>query len=388
MSESTTLGALVAAGYLELGDGYRTKRSEHGRPGLPILRVAEVLDGKILPAFEDYVSDAYRRAMGAKISRPGDVVLTTKGTVGRVAIIPDSSSEFVYSPQLCYFRVDPDSPLDARYLYYWFRSDFFWSQAGSRKSQTDMADYINLADIRSLRISLPSFSDQRAVVEVLGALDEKIEVNERIARNAAELAEAQFALTTAAAPRLVLVGDVAEFHNRHRIPLSSKQRSEMPGRYPYYGANGIVDHVGQFIFDGHYVLVGEDGSVVSGDGTPVVHDVRGAFWVNNHAHVLTGNSISNEILLVALRLADVRPLVTGAVQPKLSMGNLKKLPLALPSESLAPQLESQLRELFALAESRSAESHTLAELRDALLPGLMSGAIRVRDAEKAVEDAT
>ncbi len=181
MTEMTkiTLGELAQSGLLQLGDGYRTKQSENGVPGLPILRVAEVLDGKISPRFEDYVREIFRPAMGAKISQPHDIVLTTKGTVGRVAIIPVGAPEFVYSPQLCFFRVTPSSPVSARYLYYWFRSEDFRSQARYRKNQTDMADYINLADIRSLIVKLPPKEIREATTAVLGALDDKIAANER-----------------------------------------------------------------------------------------------------------------------------------------------------------------------------------------------------------------
>ena len=177
--KTITLGELARSGVLELGDGYRTKRAELGTPGLPILRVAEVFDGKITPKFEDYVSEAFRPAMGLKISQPHDIVLTTKGTVGRVAMIPANAPEFVYSPQLCFFRVMPSGPVSARYLYYWFRSENFRSQARYRKNQTDMADYINLADIRSLIVELPPTEVRDATTAVLGVLDDKIAANER-----------------------------------------------------------------------------------------------------------------------------------------------------------------------------------------------------------------
>lgn len=148
------LADLAAEKALVFGDGYRTKRSEHGQPGLPILRVAEVLDGKIEPDFADFVSDRYRRAMGGKISEAGDVILTTKGTVGRVAFITENDPSFIYSPQLCYFRVVPGSQVASSYIYFWLRSNDFWRQAEALKSQTDMADYLSLTDIRRLTIPM------------------------------------------------------------------------------------------------------------------------------------------------------------------------------------------------------------------------------------------
>jgi type I restriction enzyme, S subunit len=152
----STLAELAAKKTLSFGDGYRTKRSEHGQPGLPILRVAEVMNGRIEPDFVDFVADSYRSAMGGKVSQAGDVILTSKGTVGRVAAITAKDPAFVYSPQLCYFRVLANSPLPSSYIYFWLRSSDFWQQAKTRKSQTDMADYLSLTDIRKLTIPIPS----------------------------------------------------------------------------------------------------------------------------------------------------------------------------------------------------------------------------------------
>ncbi|MET9468691.1 restriction endonuclease subunit S [Streptomyces sp. NPDC006544] len=156
--KQTMLGQLVAEGVLELGDGYRTKKAEYGKPGLPILRVAEVGDGEIRPSFGDHVREEFRRAMGQKTSRAGDVILTTKGTVGRVALMSPDDPEFVYSPQVCYFRTNDDVQASATYLFHWMRGSEFWSQAAGMKGQTDMADYLSLSDIRSLKISLPARS--------------------------------------------------------------------------------------------------------------------------------------------------------------------------------------------------------------------------------------
>lgn len=151
-----TVAELALDGHLESGDGYRTKKPEHGKPGLPILRVAEVGDGEIKPAFSDYVRDEFRPAMGHKVSEAGDVVLTTKGTVGRVALISPTHPEFVYSPQVCYFRTSTESVMSRFYLFHWFRGPDFWKQANGMKGQTDMADYLSLRDIRSLRVTIPS----------------------------------------------------------------------------------------------------------------------------------------------------------------------------------------------------------------------------------------
>ena len=167
---SSTLGALADQGSLLLGDGYRTKRAEHGYPGLRILRAGDVRDGQILPLGADFVSDAFLPHIGQRASQPGDVVLTTKGTVGRVAVVPADIEQVVYSPQLCYFRVVDDEALDRGYLAAWFRSSDLQEQASLRMHKSDMAPYINLQDIRTLRVPLPAAEEQRRQGETQRAL--------------------------------------------------------------------------------------------------------------------------------------------------------------------------------------------------------------------------
>lgn len=158
---ATSLGELADRRVIALSDGYRTKQSEYGQPGLRILRAGDIRGGRIFLDGPDFVSDSYRGQIGQKISRPGDIVLTTKGTVGRVALVPLNIPQFVYSPQLCYFRVLNESVLDAGYLAAWFRSRNFQEQASRLMFKSDMAPYISLRDIRTLSVPLPSVSEQR-----------------------------------------------------------------------------------------------------------------------------------------------------------------------------------------------------------------------------------
>jgi type I restriction enzyme S subunit len=157
----TQLGELVDCGGLILGDGYRTKRLEHGQPGLRILRAGDIRDGLIDPVGDDFVSQSFARQIGPKMSQSGDIVMTTKGTVGRVAVVSSDTERLVYSPQLCYFRVVDNGTLDRGYLAAWFRSADLQCQASLRMFKSDMAPYINLQDIRSLEVPIVPFEQQR-----------------------------------------------------------------------------------------------------------------------------------------------------------------------------------------------------------------------------------
>ncbi len=124
------------------------------------------------------------------------------------------------------------------------------------------------------------------------------------------------------------LGEVCEILDNRRIPIAKNKRN--PGIYPYYGANGIQDYIDSYIFDGDFVLVGEDGSVINKDNTPVVNWASGKIWVNNHAHVLqTKNELKLKFLYFYLQTIDVSYCVVGT-PPKINQENLKKITIPIP----------------------------------------------------------
>ena len=131
--------------------------------------------------------------------------------------------------------------------------------------------------------------------------------------------------------------DLAEIHSHKRVPLSSMERAKLQGSYPYYGASGIIDSVHNFIFDGEYVLISEDGENLKTRNTPIAFIASGQFWVNNHAHVIKGKKpYLNRLLCYYFANLDLNPFLTGAAQPKLNKGALLSIPIILP-ESEAEQ---------------------------------------------------
>ena len=125
------------------------------------------------------------------------------------------------------------------------------------------------------------------------------------------------------------LGDLTINFDGKRRPVKESERK--PGPYPYYGASGVVDYVNGYLFDGSYLLVGEDGENMRTRQSPIAFMASGQFWVNNHAHIVTGNDLADtRFLMYSLLNADIHSYLTGAVMPKLTQGNLNKILLACP----------------------------------------------------------
>lgn len=114
-----------------------------------------------------------------------------------------------------------------------------------------------------------------------------------------------------------------DIFDHKRVPLSSAQRADRPGPYPYYGAQGIIDSIDDFIFDGRFILVPEDGENLRSRKLPIAYFAAGQFWVNNHAHIVKAKpDVANDrFVQSALEASNIGPFITGAAQPKLSQAN-------------------------------------------------------------------
>lgn len=127
------------------------------------------------------------------------------------------------------------------------------------------------------------------------------------------------------------LGDIVEILDFKRIPLSSKDRENKEKVYPYYGAQGIIDYVDEYIFDGNYILVAEDGNNLKSLNESIATWASGKFWVNNHAHILGPKDGTDlKYVFYLLKTMNLSGCVTGSAQPKLTQNNLASIELNLP----------------------------------------------------------
>ncbi|OQX75589.1 MAG: hypothetical protein B6D61_10110 [Bacteroidetes bacterium 4484_249] len=148
-----------------------------------------------------------------------------------------------------------------------------------------------------------------------------------------------------------LLGQVADNYDNIRVPLSAKQRETIKKVYPYYGAQNIIDYVDDYIFDGEYILVAEDGENLKSQNNNVCNLVNGKFWVNNHAHIIKAkNDFNTKYLYYYLNLVNFKPFITGSAQPKLTKDNLNLIPLQLPDLPTQKAIAKVLSDLDAKIE--------------------------------------
>lgn len=141
--------------------------------------------------------------------------------------------------------------------------------------------------------------------------------------------------------------EVSENFDNQRVPLSSKQRDKIINKlYPYYGAQSIIDYVDDFLFNGEYILIAEDGENLKSQNNNVCNLVSGKFWVNNHAHIIKAkNGNDTKYLYYYLNLLDFKPFITGSAQPKLTKDNLNMIPLRIHKKNEQKQITKVLSDL-------------------------------------------
>ena len=124
---------------------------------------------------------------------------------------------------------------------------------------------------------------------------------------------------------------ISENCDRQRKAVTKGKRET--GNYPYYGASGIVDYVSDYIFDGDYLLVSEDGANLLARNTPIAFSISGKNWVNNHAHVLKFDTYElRRYVEIYLNSIDLSKYISGGAQPKLNKENLNKINIPIPTD--------------------------------------------------------
>ena len=321
---------------------------------------------------------------GSKIAPKGSILLLTRGS-GLFNGIPIARVEKDVAFNQDIKCLDSYGEVENEFIFYWLLSqkDYLMAKVGVTGIGAGKFD---LDFLQKLMIPIPSDRERKSIVGFASSISEKIRCNAKVNDNLLWQAQALYKdrfidlkpFNGKMPPdwQLGTVSEIIELHDSKRIPLSSRERANLTKIYPYYGATSVMDYVDRYLFDGIYLLLGEDGTVVDDKGFPILQYVEGKFWVNNHAHIITGkNGFTVETLYLLFSLTNVRSIVTGAVQPKISQANLNNVSVVIPSKAELSTFNSIVQPIFSQIRNLRAESDRLTSTRDILLPRLMSGEI-------------
>lgn len=174
------------------------------------------------------------------------------------------------------------------------------------------------------------------------------------------------------------LGEVVKFSNGRRIPLSESDRQKRQGTYRYYGASGVIDYIDDYIFDGQYILIGEDGANIVTRSSTLAFVVEGKFWVNNHAHIFQSKKGDNTFLATYLESLNYEKYNSGTAQPKLNLENLKKVIVANPSKEEQTKIASFLSSVDEKINQLTQKQELLSQYKQGMMQKLFSQQIRFK----------
>ncbi len=400
-----------------MSSGISTTKDQAGH-GNPFLSFSVVFNNYFVPdEIVDRMKTSEKEQQTYSI-KEGDIFLTrTSEVVDELAMSCVALKDYkgaTFSGFLKRLRPKKDNLVYPKYMAFYLRSPIFRRVMTNNAVMTLRAS-LNEAIFSYIPVYLPEYKEQVKIGDFLYLIEKKISNNnhinlelEKIARLLFDYWFIQFDFPDSSGNPYKTFGGkmvynstlkreipegwedcklekIIKIHDSKRVPLSAKQRDLIKGNIPYYGATSIMGYVNDYIFDGEYVLLAEDGSVMDQNGFPVLQYIFGKTWVNNHAHVLEASSgFSNPLLHLFLKKIPVIKMMSGSIQKKINQDNLRNTPILLPPIYLLEAINPILKSIYEKKIQIQKENFCLDQLRDWLLPMLMNGQISIQDAEEHI----
>jgi len=414
---TNTLGEIADKNGYGLVDGpfgSNLPASCYTKKGIPVIRGSNLTLGPSRFRADEFVfvSDATAKRLERSLCRPLDIVFTKKGTLGQTGLVPEGGKHDVYLLSSNQMKLTVDRRFaDPLFVYYFVSSPESTAKI-VRDSEATGVPKTNVAYLRDFPISLPPLPEQHAIAHILGTLDDKIELNRRLSETLEAMARALFKswfvdfdpvcakmegrdhglpkhIADLFPDRLVdsELGKIPQGWETGKLEdfvelaygksLPSKQRRAGP--VPVYGSGGVIGTHDTPLVEGPAVIVGRKGTVGSlyWEDSPV-------FAIDTVFYVVPrfGSLLFNYHLL---ETQPLRQMNTDAAVPGLNRSNAYRLEVPRPDNNLIAAFDDAIRPLWKRRASGLDEAKTLIQIRDLLLPRLISGEIRLRDAENTVE---
>lgn len=365
--------------------------------GIPVIRGANLSAGRFVGGEFAFVSqEKFARDLSRNSAAPRDVIYTQRGTLGQVALVPSTGAgAFVVSQSQMRLRVDPQLAVP-EFVYYASTTRDFLQQVDDRAISTGVP-HINLGILGELEIPLPPLAEQQAIAEVLGALDDKIAANTALAASVDTLLSTEF---RAGLHRIVA-------HDKELNSIANVVLGGTPSRArPDYWADGTIPWLNSGAVNATRIvepselitvealansaakLMPSGATLLAITGATLGQIARLEITASGNQSIVgvwSDDVDLNTWLYFAIqaRLDDLLARATGAAQQHVSKSDVEQLAVPVPSPADLEVFSSTATPLLEIAAIAERENRTLAATRDALLPQLMSGKLRVRDADAA-----
>ena len=343
--------------------------------GTPMVRVKDLRYGRIAIDEPLRIASAISERHHRTVLAGGEVLVSLVGSVGLCAVAGPELHGWNVARAIAVLRPVPD--VGPSWLRLCIESEPVQAQVRERLNTTVQAT-LNLADLKTVRVPLPAKTERTAIAAVLGALDDKIAANAALGATARRLSNAYFEAIPSQRRTRKKLGDILSLKYGKALPATLRIRGDVP----VVGSGGIIGWHNEALVDGPAVVVGRKGSVGATYWIP-----SPAYPIDTTYYVRAAPGIPLLYTLFLLRSLDLAGMNSDSAVPGLNRTEALALDVWVPDAESMSHASSTSAALFDLADQHDRESRTLAELRDTLLPALMSGHLRVKDAERAVEDA-
>ena len=358
----------------------RVHKDEWVSNGVPFYRSSDVVSAyKGKENEKAYISfDLYEELIKASGKlEENDILITGGGSIGIPFIV--SNDDPLYSKDADLIWIKHSTSHNSQYLYSYFISRYFRDYISSISHVGTIAHY-TIEQVKDTPVSLPGILEQKVIGDLFREIDTLLTLQqrkcERLKNIKKAMLEKMFPCEGCDVPEIRFEGfsgawerkricDVANRFDNLRIPVAANLR--VPGKTPYYGANGIQDYVKGVTHDGEFVLVAEDGANDL-KNYPVQY-VNGQIWVNNHAHVLQSKIgiADNAFLAYSISQADIESLLVGGGRAKLNAEVMMQIEFRIPCKSEQIAIGQYLTKLDHLITLHQQKHEKLKQLKQSLL---------------------
>jgi len=380
------------------GYGFKSKNfTERQEGAIPLIKIGNLQNGKVI--VDNVTSflpkDFYDEYEDYQITE-GDVLIALSGaTTGKIGVAKREIRKALLNQRVGKFKVINDSKISNKYFLFLSQSKYINTPIYKYIGKSAQGN-LSPSDIKRIRIPLPPLPEQQKIAEILGTVDEAIEKVDKAIEKTERLKKGlirelftkgighkEFKDTKIGKiPReweVLKLEEIGDIYDKERIPLSEMERANRKGVYPYCGANGILDYIDDYIFEGEFILLAEDGGSY-GKFDNSCYMMNGKFWVNNHAHIIKvkENKSTNRFLLYMLNFLDLRPYVVGSTRVKLNQEYLRQINVFYPPLPEQQKIAEILSTVDKKIEMEKKRKEKLKRIKKGLMQDLLTGKKRVK----------